>query len=148
VRKLGFAPLPTFIAFLPAALWFAFASVLFTLPGSRLPAEDWLQAVHADKWVHIALFAGLAWLLLRPFYLPGGQRAKASWVWVPLFCLGYGVGVEFLQETFIPIRSFDVWDIAADAAGTAAGTALAGEESRRMRKRAQSSKPRLFNSRK
>lgn len=32
--------------------------------------------------------------------------------------IGYGIGIEFIQDAFIPDRSFELMDIVADATGS------------------------------
>ena len=49
------------------------------------------------------------------------QKLKNIFLWIGIFCLGYGIVMEFVQKYFIPNRSFDVGDIIADAAGSAIG---------------------------
>jgi len=70
-----------------------------------------------DKWVHTGLFLVLYLLV----------RAAFSWKLNPytfvvlLFCVLYGVLIEYIQKWFIPNRSFDLFDILADAAGAVTG---------------------------
>ena len=99
-----------------AVLWLLFISVMFFLPGSALPQEDWLDRIYFDKWVHIGFFALL--LFLWRFYFP--PDAKYTWLLL-LLALGYGLGVEFIQRDFIANRSFDLTDVVADMSGALAG---------------------------
>ena len=43
---------------------------------------------------------------------------------VAFICTFYGVAMEFVQENWIPNRSFDVFDIAADTVGSFAAILL------------------------
>lgn len=68
-----------------------------------------------DKWVHIGLFAILCFLWCRVIQNP-------QWfIKIAVVCLAYGIVIEFIQDKFIPYRSFEVWDILADAVGCAIG---------------------------
>lgn len=69
--------------------------------------------------MHIVMFAVLVTLFLLP--------SKPKWLQssfiktalaVALTALGYGIAMEFVQENFIPNRSFDVWDMVADGVGS------------------------------
>lgn len=37
---------------------------------------------------------------------------------ITVSAIAYGIVIEFIQRDFIPNRSFDVWDIAADIVGS------------------------------
>lgn len=99
-----------------ALLWLLFITVLFLLPGSAFPKDNWLQDVHFDKWMHFSFFALL--LFLWRFYLADGLKNDG---WILFAALGYGVGVEFVQHFLVANRSFDGGDVVADMAGAVAG---------------------------
>ncbi len=108
-----------FIQFLPAIFWFLLSFYLLTLPGTRLPKITWFNKIQGDKLVHIGMFAVLVTLFLLP--------SKPKWLQssfiktalaVALTALGFGIAMEFVQENFIPNRSFDVWDMVADGVGS------------------------------
>jgi VanZ family protein len=102
-------------------------AILLCLPGSTIPKSTFLQAIHADKWVHILLFFTgtflLAWPVLRSG-LPQGK--KTAW-----FCLVtalgilFGISMEFVQEYWVINRSFELADIFADSAGCVLALAVA-----------------------
>ena len=108
---------------LPGLGWLFVVSFLLTLPGSAFPTEDWFSKVQFDKWVHAGLFAVLVvcwcWGLMRL------QKKKEKWgqlfIGITILATLYGVGMEFFQKYCVPNRSFDFWDIVADAVGTYAG---------------------------
>lgn len=75
-----------------------------------------------DKWVHIGLFGVMAVLLCWGI----GKKKKSAklkhdFIRMGVFCLIYGIAMEFVQRYLIPNRSFDIGDIIADGAGAAAG---------------------------
>lgn len=108
---------------LPALAWFVLITVLLTIPGNNLPAEDWLDKIYFDKWVHIGLFAILSFLLCWWWYK--SQRPIAGWrnafIYSIFTCIIYGIAMEFVQRYWVSNRSFDVYDIVADSVGSILG---------------------------
>lgn len=111
---------------LAATTWFIIATVLFTLPGTDFPKEDWLDKIWFDKWVHIGIFIllvvlwCLAWKSLKQNRITSANLKRAFWTIAILF-IAYGVAIEFIQKYFIPFRSFDVTDMIADSIGSFIG---------------------------
>jgi VanZ family protein len=99
-----------------AFAWLIFISILFFLPGSALPKDDWLSKIYFDKWVHFGFFALL--LFLWRFYFPGESKYHHHLL---AFAFCYGLSVELIQHFFIANRSFDVGDLIADMTGGVAG---------------------------
>jgi VanZ family protein len=98
-------------------LYFLLMCILFCLPGSAFPSQSWLGKVAFDKWVHIGLFALFT-------YLAGWSipiRKKRGLMVVFLIAVVYGIIVEFVQDRFIPNRSFDLGDWGADIIGSFVG---------------------------
>lgn len=102
-----------------ATVWLLLITILFFLPGSALPKENWLSDVHFDKFVHLFFFAVL--LFFWRFLFPAVK--KFHWLLL-IGALIYGVGVELVQHYFISNRAFDGYDVAADMAGAAIGVWL------------------------
>jgi VanZ family protein len=97
--------------------WFLMMCVLFFLPGSDLPQGHWLDDIHIDKLVHVGLFAVLIFLWLSAF----PSTVNYYVLWVLFAALIYGLAVEFIQRTWVPNRSFDLFDVAADFLGAIVG---------------------------
>lgn len=106
--------------FIPGIAWFFLILVLICLPGSDIPpVETWLNDIYFDKWVHTGLFAVLTFLFIYPVCRLNLTKsvkkntaikiALAAWVWA--------LATEFIQRYFIPDRSFDMYDWAADSLG-------------------------------
>lgn len=106
--------------FIPGIAWFFLLLFLICLPGSAIPpVETWLDVIYFDKWVHAGLFAVLTFLFIYPvsrLHLSDAFKkntairiALAAWIW--------GLTTEFIQRFFIPDRSFDMFDWAADSLG-------------------------------
>lgn len=98
-------------------LWTAITLVLLCLPGDSVPGQGMFNVPHLDKIVHILLFGGIvvSWGLYT------NQRYKKAFILLRFICgisILIGVVMEFVQVNFIPMRSFDVWDIVADFVGS------------------------------
>jgi len=100
-----------------AISWIVIITILFFLPGSTLPKEDWLSKIYFDKWVHIGLFAILIFLWRSAFEW---KIANYNFILLLLAFL-YGLTVEIIQQQWIPNRSFDVYDILSDVTGSILG---------------------------
>ncbi|MBN9351067.1 MAG: VanZ family protein [Chitinophagaceae bacterium] len=108
---------------IPAILWFIFLSVLVYMPGSDVPSIGWAERVHADKVVHFILFGVLFVLISIPVLRSGLEKGqKRKWLLITAaFIIVYGFITEVIQHYFIPGRTFDLLDWAADSAGVIAG---------------------------
>ena len=102
----------------PVAIgWLIMISILFFLPGSALPKENWFDKIYIDKWVHVGLFAVLIFL----------WRSSFNWdinsynLLLLLAAVLYGFLVEVVQLNWIPNRSFDMYDVLSDASGSIVG---------------------------
>jgi len=83
-----------------------------------------MDEVGVDKLVHVGLFAILVVLWNRSFLI-SAAKIKKQLIVIAGTALAYGIAMEFVQKYFISNRSFDGWDILADAAGTIGGYFLA-----------------------
>ena len=108
---------------IPALVWIIISTILLTLPGSAFPKENWLNKIGFDKWVHIAMFGIMVILFCWAIYKSkiATERKRGLFIWTAFACIVYGIAMEFVQQNFIPNRSFDVYDIVADAAGSVIG---------------------------
>ncbi|MEO6452712.1 MAG: VanZ family protein [Ginsengibacter sp.] len=109
--------------FIPGIIWFFVVLVLMCLPGEDLPPTDWLHINFLDKWLHICVFGLLVFLFCRPF---GGsvfnrQERKHYFIKIALAVSVWGLAIEVIQKFFIPGRSFDLMDWAADSIGSTLG---------------------------
>jgi VanZ family protein len=100
------------------ALWIL--AIVVALLATLLPlGEQAPRFAYADKVFHggyFALLGGLA--VLAPRQLASAPRAALGMV-------GLGIAIELIQA-FLPWRSFEWLDIAADSAGVLIGYAIAG----------------------
>lgn len=106
--------------FIPGIAWFFFVLVLLCLPGSDIPSvDDWMNKIFFDKWVHTGLFSIMAFLFMFPF-IKSSLPAKEKWHYLIKIAIAtsiWGITSEVLQKYFIPGRSFDLFDWAADSLG-------------------------------
>ena len=111
---------------LPGICWFIISTILLTLPGSAFPTENWLDRIWFDKWVHIILFGLLVflfcWGIQRKY---NSEKRNNIFILIAAVCSVYGIAMEYVQQNFIPNRSFDPGDIIADIIGCLAGWWLA-----------------------
>jgi VanZ family protein len=99
---------------IPAFAWWAITFWLLTLPGSKIPHEDWYDIVQVDKWVHFAFF--FTWVVLFVLAL----RTRTWLISITVAAILYGIAIEFIQKYCIVNRSFDLWDVMADGVGAIA----------------------------
>ena len=109
------------VRFFPAAGLLIVCTVLLCLPGSSLPSNWFFSRIpQFDKLVHITLFFLLCAFFSYPLKhsnLETNKRRK--WlVIITLAVISYGIAMEFVQKYWIPNRSFEVYDILADTAGS------------------------------
>lgn len=109
--------------FIPGIAWFFIVLILMCLPGEELPSTDWLNIDFLDKWLHIGVFGFLVFLFCWPFYHSVFNRKarKHYFIKIAISCSIWGLVIEFIQKFFIPGRSFDLFDWAADAIGAILG---------------------------
>jgi VanZ family protein len=108
--------------FYPAIIWFIGTTILLILPGNDLPHEGIFNIPNEDKFIHVMLFFGLAFLFCRPFKSSSLSRLeKRSWfISIAFYALAFGIVMEFIQKYFVPYRTYDVWDIFFDGTGALA----------------------------
>ena len=87
---------------------------LVIFAGTHLPSSNLPQVTVSDKLCHAAAFAGLAFLLAWALPNRGGRMRHV--VWAGAIALGYSC-VDELTQNFVPGRTCDIWDLAADAVG-------------------------------
>ncbi len=97
--------------------WFLLMTVLFFIPGSSIPKQNWLTYVQFDKIVHIGLFAVLL------FLWRGAFESSARYYNARLIIAAgiYGLLIEVMQGKLVPNRDFDLYDLVADVAGSFLG---------------------------
>ena len=106
--------------FIPGIAWFFLTLILISIPGYDLPdVDDWLIEINFDKFIHVGLFAVLAYLFMLPMVRSSASQ-KEKWNWlikVAIATILWGITTEYIQKFFIPRRSFTIGDILADSLG-------------------------------
>lgn len=109
--------------FYPGIAWFFLVLTLICIPGYDLPKVDnWLIEINFDKFIHMGIFAVLAWLFMIPI-VRSALPAKQKWNWIIKISIAtviWGITTEFIQKFFIPGRSFTLADWLADGLGAIA----------------------------
>lgn len=121
-----------FRTFLPAYIWSVLIVVLLCLPGSDIPKVPSFKGI--DKIAHIGLFAISQYLWMRPRIYQRNALFKSMNLKIGLILSAGGIFLEFIQLMFIPNRSFEVNDIAADMIGVLMGGVLVAGQYRRKKK--------------
>ena len=92
---------------------------VFIFVGSVIPIQVELSVSHLDKVVHLCQYWLFAWLLvqaIRTARLKEWEYLVLAWI----YATSYGLLVEVIQG-FLPWRSADLVDAAANALGAALG---------------------------
>lgn len=106
--------------FLPAGVWFVAVMILMFTPGPDLPKlDDWFHRIYGDKWVHIGAFGLLAFLFMYPLkFMSLTAMQKSGYITrIAIATSVWGYTTECIQGFFIPGRSYDLLDWAADSVG-------------------------------
>jgi VanZ family protein len=105
-----------------AVVWTVIIFILLALPGNMLPDEKRVAIPQLDKYVHVILFGSFVFLWCFYFSTKEGVRnLQGLFLRIVIVACLYGTAMEFIQKYFIPFRDFDLYDIAADAAGAVGG---------------------------
>ena len=110
----------------PPLLWAGVILILTSIPNPPIPR----QLASTDKLVHLAMYAGLGFLLARS--LLDTNRALGAVLITIVAVLAIAAADEWHQQ-FIPGRSMDVADWRADAAGAILGAGAAAASLRARR---------------
>ncbi len=106
--------------FIPGIAWFFLILIAISIPGHDLPQFDsWFTQISFDKLIHTGLFAVLAFLFMYPLLnssFPGKEKRNYLVKITIATCL-YGIVTEIIQKYYVPGRSFDLYDVAADCLG-------------------------------
>jgi VanZ family protein len=99
--------------------WSVLIFILLSLPGSMIPNESTFVIPNFDKVVHIGLFGGfvLLWSLYFSAKRLPSKRLLRIFFFIFMFAVIYGIGMEYVQKYFIPLRYYDDADIIADMIG-------------------------------
>ena len=97
-----------------AWLTLGWAMALLVALGSLWPGAPQVAAGMSDKFLHFAAYAGLAFMF-------AGVTGRAHWARVLVGLLLFGGAIEVMQEQLTATRGGEWLDMAANAAGVAAG---------------------------
>jgi len=113
-----------------ALAWAAFLFTLTCWPSPpRVPIVSGIP--NFDKLVHFTLYAVQAWLVYRSVRWPGLSRFSLARVLAITGVMAVWGVVDETHQTWIPERSMEGDDVAADVAGAAAGAVTSSVASRK-----------------
>ena len=111
----------SFKKFIPGIAWFFIVLLLLcAFPGKDLPKVDWLTNIdYYDKVVTYWCIWVLTVLFCWPFYKSSFNKQERLQYFLKIAIVAsiWGLTMEFIQKFFIPGRSFDLLDWAADSLG-------------------------------
>lgn len=106
--------------------WTLLTIVLCCLPGSDIPNKGIFAMKGIDKLAHVSLFGGI--VFFWGYYWISRPGTREEWrklmILIALLSIVLGVVLEFLQLYYIPGRTFDLFDMLADALGAILAYAL------------------------
>ncbi|MBW6492341.1 MAG: VanZ family protein [Lentimicrobium sp.] len=119
--------MPRFVCNLwPAIIWFLGIFLLTILPGNYIPEISGFWSLFSpDKLVHLALFAGLAYLLMMGL-IKQYPETDLRFIYIVVACSGilFAIITELLQW-YLPIkRDGNIFDGIANVIGLFAGIAF------------------------
>jgi len=106
--------------FAPAIICFLILFVLLILPEDSFPQdEEWLHFSFSDKIAHTFLFGITTFLFLLPIANSNLYKKfkRHYFLRIAIAMCIWGITTEFIQKFFVPSRSFDLLDWAADSFG-------------------------------
>jgi len=108
--------------FWPAIIWGIFIFIISSFPGDDIPKSFMINIPFADKIIHFFLYFLLVILILFGYL----RKSKTiltirKFLFVFSISLLYGILLEVLQDLLFTMRSADLFDIAANAAGSFIG---------------------------
>lgn len=98
----------------------AIVFILLSVPASNFHTQsNWFGNFPVDKLVHVCLFGSLSFSILVHFEKSKYAILKTirANAYVLIFCILYGIAMEYYQKYYVPSRGFDVNDMLADAVG-------------------------------
>ncbi|HLU93343.1 MAG TPA: VanZ family protein [Membranihabitans sp.] len=98
--------------------WLVIVCFLSLMPSTSKVSQEWFHFPHLDKIVH-AIMYGILSLTMLKFLQKTNVRQPV--IYVIIFCVALGAGIEFLQSSKIINRDFEIADIIANIIGTFTG---------------------------
>jgi VanZ family protein len=103
--------------------WTLLILLVCLMPGDNLPGSSFLSFIGVDKLIHGFLYAVLMVLvgkgLIKQF--DSSYSRNKMLIVAFLYCLFLGIGIEFVQNSFVSGRSGDVFDVLANNIGAFIG---------------------------
>lgn len=110
--------LPIYRLYLPVIVYMAGIFLLSSSKGIDLPFID---KPSVDKLYHTALYAPLAYLIVRALEQGFRLCGRKLIIWGIIIAILYGWSDE-VHQLFVPGRYFSYWDLLANSMGAVLGT--------------------------
>jgi hypothetical protein len=113
------ASAPSFFKkYIYAILWAIAVLIACGWNGHSIPKIHWIELFHEDKPVHAIMFGLQAWLIIKArIKYEYGYKVMDIVLWACIVSTVYGVLIEVAQKYWFIGRSFDYFDMIADAFG-------------------------------
>lgn len=103
-------------------IWLLTVIILSLMPVNPSMQPRMLSGIkHLDKAVHFIMYLILSFTMLK--FMKEKKVKHSIWL-VLLFCIILGVAIEFIQNTEMINRNFDIADIIANIIGTFVGAII------------------------
>ena len=99
-------------------LWLGIVCYLSLIPTGDRVQKSILDLPHLDKIVHAGMYFVLSFIAIHYLHK---TKIKHKYLVASLFCIGWGILMEFLQSSKIINRDFDIADIIANIIGSILG---------------------------
>lgn len=99
--------------------WTVLLVVLHCIPGNSIPKSDFFEFKFLDKFLHFAMFGSFIffWTIYQMNRPTASLSLKGALLRIIIIGVGLGLLLEWIQGSFIPLRSFETGDLLVDAAG-------------------------------
>lgn len=91
--------------------------ILITTESQMSGSNFTSSLLYSDKAVHLIIFGLLGWLMARAIFQENNLFLHKNYFWVVLICIAFFAILDEIHQLYIPGRSFDMLDWAADLSG-------------------------------
>lgn len=102
--------------YITTIFFFILITIVSLLPGSNEEKHSFFYFDGIDKVVHFCMYATLTFVMLND-YLKQHHFLCKRLILIGLSILCFSIIMELIQQFFIPLRSGDILDVAANSVG-------------------------------
>lgn len=108
-------------SFGPAIACFIIVFIIIVMPDDKLPTKQdwWIDITYFDKWIHGFMFGVMTFFFLLPIAESNlfKKIKRHYFIRIGIAAVIWGITTEYIQKFYVPSRSFDLLDWAADSLG-------------------------------